>query len=97
MIYIFNEFNGKPMRFNLTVLDDGDSCREVDVYVRSDISNTDIKMPEFHPCLVCHEVRSILERFGFNADSDRFLYFCDGKIIPALSSEGFGCLFTVAT
>ena len=97
MIYIFNEFNGKPIRFNLTVVADDDSCREVDVYVRSDISNTDLKMPEFHPCLVCHEVRSIIEHFGFNADSDRFLYFCDGKIIPALSSEGFGGLFTVTT
>lgn len=97
MIYIFNEFNAPPMRFNLTVLDDGNSCRRVDVYVRSDLRSADLKMPEFHPCLVYHEVRSILVHFGFNADRDRFLYFCDGKIIPALSSEGFGGLFTVTT
>ena len=95
MIYIFNEFNSQPMRFNLTVMGDDNSCRAVDVYVRCDLSNADLKMPEFHPCLVWHEVRTILERFGFNADCDRSLYFCDGKIIPALSSEGFGGLFTV--
>lgn len=95
MFYIFNEFNGKPMRFNLTLVGDDNSDRTVDVYVRSDLPNTDLKMPGFHPCLVWHEVRLILERFGFNPDCDRFLYFCDGKIIPALSSEGFGGLFTV--
>ena len=97
MIYIFNELNGQPMLFNLTVVADDNSCREVDVYGRSDIPDTDLKMPEFHPCLALHEVRSILERFGFNADCDRFLYFCDGVIRLALSSEGLGGLFTVTT
>lgn len=95
MFYIFNEFNGHPMRFNLTVLESYNPCRVVDIYVRSDLSNTDLKMSEFKPCHEWKEVRSILERFGFAVERDQALYFRDGKIIPAISSVGYGGLFTV--
>lgn len=95
MIYVFNEFNGQPMRFNLTVLASDNPYQVVDIYMRSDLRNTDLKMSEFRPCHEWKEVRSILEHFGFAKERDQFLYFRDGKLIPALSSVGYGGLFTV--
>lgn len=97
MVYIFNEFNAHPMRFNLTVLAANNPYQVVDIYVRSDLRNTDLNMQEFRPCHELKEVLSILVRFGFAKERDQFLYFRDGKIIPALSSVGYGGLFTVTT
>ena len=85
------------MRFNLTVLEANNPYEVVDIYVRSDLHNADVNMQEFRPCHEFKDVRSILERFGFAKERDQFLYFRDGKIIPALSSVGSGGLFTVTT
>lgn len=85
------------MRFNLTVLEANNPYEVVDIYVRSDLHNADVNMQEFRPCHEFKDVRSILERFGFAKERDQFLYFRDGKIIPALSSVGYDGLFTVTT